>query len=117
RPGITDAIAYFGVDLDALHRALAAAEPAPPLAWNAALARAAEAHSARMIAADSQSHVLPGEDGLLERTTAAGYASARRVSENVYAYPEDPVQGQAGFIIAWGYDAADFGADGALLAD
>ncbi len=104
---ITSALRYFGVDLDALQTQFDALEAAAPLAWNMALARAAEGHSEQMILFDTQSHQLPGEPSLGARIQAEGY-SFSTAAENVFAYTRDPLHGHAGFFIDWGYDDADF---------
>jgi len=105
---ITDAIAWFGVDLVAFRSQMAAYSPVAPLAWNSALALAAERHTALMITHDTQSHQLPGEAGLGARISAAGYANWTSVAENIYAYSQDPLHAHAGFVVDWGYDAEDF---------
>ncbi|QFT83297.1 Poly(beta-D-mannuronate) C5 epimerase 2 (plasmid) [Roseovarius sp. THAF27] len=112
---ITSAIRYFGVDLEALRAQLKALDPVAPVAWNGALADAAEGHSQQMIQHDAQSHQLPGEASLGDRIRNAGYDFSR-AGENVFAYTQDPLQGHAGFFIDWGYDDADF-SDGRLLPD
>ena len=113
---IGDAMRYFGVDLGALRSQLAAYGAVAPLAWNGTLAQAAEDHTQRMIAADLQSHQVPGEAGLGARITAAGYVNWSSLSENVFAFSQDPLQAHAGFVIDWGYDDADF-SGGMLRAD
>ena len=74
-----------------------------PLAWNANLGDSAQFHSAAMIAADDQQHELPGEPGLVERITAAGYTNWSNLGENIYAYSESAIYGHAGFMVDWGY--------------
>lgn len=113
---ITQALQYFGVDMAAFAAQMAALAAAPPLAWNAALALAAEDHTLRMIAADEQSHQVAGEASLWARIGTAGYANRTRVAENVYAYAQDVLYAHAGFVIDWGYDDADFNGD-TLLAN
>lgn len=52
------------------------------------LRKAARKHSKRMAAAGNLSHQLPGEPGLGNRVTAAGYRNWRGVAENIaYGYP------------------------------
>jgi len=102
-PGITRAIDWFDVDLAALAADLAARPAVAPVAWNAALARAADSHSTAMIAADLQAHQLPGGPSPDQRLAAAGYGPARAWGENVFAYAQDPIYAHAGFIIDWGY--------------
>ncbi|MHA7874974.1 CAP domain-containing protein [Roseivivax sp.] len=101
-PGTQAALVYFGVSLSALEAQLAAYAPVAPLAWNGALATSARTHSALIVEYDEQSHNLPGEPGLYQRITEAGYADARALAENVYAYSEGPLHGHAAFVIDWG---------------
>jgi hypothetical protein len=101
-PGVALAINYFGVDLSRLRAELSALTPAPPLAWNSALNDAAQSHNAAMIAADLQSHQVPGEPDLGQRIASAGYSAFTRVAENVYAYAESVAYAHAGFVIDWG---------------
>lgn len=113
---ITSALQYYGVSIEAFRTQMAAFDPVAPLAWNGALATAADTHGQLMIDADSQSHRLPGEAGLGERIEAAGYTDWSRVGENIYTYTEDPLHGHASFMVDWGYDDADFSA-GQLVDD
>jgi uncharacterized protein YkwD len=98
---ITSAITFFNVDLVLFQAQMAALSPAAPLAWNSLLENAAAAHSALMIANDSQSHQLPGEPSLGNRITAAGY-NFSTVGENIYAFSSSPLYAHAGFVIDWG---------------
>lgn len=113
---ITSAIRFFGVDVEAYRTQMAAFDPVAPLAWNVALAGAADAHSQLMIDTDTQSHRLPGELSLGDRVTEAGY-DWRRISENIFAYTDDPLYGHAGFMIDWGYDDEDFDANNVRFDD
>src|SRR4051794_29073051 len=83
-PGVQGGISFFKVDKTALASQWSSLQPVPPLAWNDALAQAADGHSQQMLAFDEQSHQLPGEKGLGDRALAAGYDYAY-VGENVYA--------------------------------
>ncbi len=105
---ITSAISYFGVNLTSFRDQMLAYTAVAPLAWNGALAQAADQHTELMIVNDSQSHQLPGEASLGARITAAGYTGWTSLSENVYAYAQDPLYAHAGFVIDWGYDSVDF---------
>lgn len=58
----------------------------PPLAWNAALAAAAEAHAQWMLREPSLSHQYPGEPDLMTRADRAG-AHFRAIAENVALGP------------------------------
>lgn len=78
---ITNAIGYFGVDLELFAAQLAEFDPVAPLAWNGALADAAVGHSQAMIdyaAANpdlnAQSHQLPEGLSPGARKTEAGYS-------------------------------------------
>ncbi|MFV0492331.1 MAG: CAP domain-containing protein, partial [Pseudorhodobacter sp.] len=113
---ITDALDYFGVDLNAFRAQLAGTNATAPLAWNDALEQAATGHSQQVILHDQQSHQLPGEPGLGDRARNAGYTDLLRVGENVYAYGMEAIYTHAGFFIDWGYDAEDIG-NGTLLSD
>ena len=112
---ITDALRYFGVDLTAFRNQLAGLSPVAPLAWNAALADAAEIHTALMVTTDTQSHQLPGEASLGDRVRDVGYNWAS-LRENIYAYSYDMVYAHAGFFVDWGMDDSDF-VNGTLRSD
>jgi uncharacterized protein YkwD len=56
--------------------------PAPPLAWNDALARAAERHSRDMVAANLFSHTGSDKTELRQRADAVGYPW-RTLAENI----------------------------------
>lgn len=99
---ITAALRYFDVDLALFRSQITGLAAVNPLAWNSALGQVARTHSAGMIAADSQTHFLPGEASLATRASLAGYQNMNRYAENIFAYTEDPVQGHAGFYIDWG---------------
>jgi hypothetical protein len=98
---IAGAMGFFGVDTALFTQQLAALSAAAPLAWNSNLNDAAAAHSAAMIAADMQSHQVPGEDSLGPRVTAAGYSFAS-LGENIYAFASSPNFAHAGFVVDWG---------------
>lgn len=99
---ITTALTGFNVDVAAVDAALSGFDPAPPVAWNAALGRSAETHSTAMISADMQAHELPGQPGLAERITTEGYEAPTILAENVFGYAADPVHAHASFVIDWG---------------
>jgi hypothetical protein len=98
---IQNALDFFGVPGLALQQQLAALTPVQPVAFNDQLAAAARTHDQAMIAADTQSHQLPGEADLGARITAQGY-SFLEAGENIYAYAEDVLYGHAGFMVDWG---------------
>lgn len=99
---ISNALQYFNVDMAMLRSQLNQTTAVAPLAWNSNLNEAARTHTQLLIRHDAQSHQLPGEAGLGERVTTAGYTNWSRVAENVYSYTTDPVHGHAGFYIDWG---------------
>jgi uncharacterized protein YkwD len=77
-------------------------QPAAPLAWNASLSAAATAHSQLIIQFDTQSHQLPGEASLVDRTRAAGYAGYSAIGENVFAFSKSAFNAHSAFAIDWG---------------
>jgi serralysin len=99
---ITSAIRFFNVDVNLFAQRMATFSAVAPLAWNSAIGDAAEAHSLRMIATDTQSHQLPGELGLSQRMEAAGYTNWRSVGENIYAYGSNILEIHAAYMIDWG---------------
>ena len=104
-PNIQSALSYFGVSGSALQSAFAALTPAQPLAWNDALANASRTHDNAMIAADSQSHQLPGEQSFDQRDQSAGYTGWFTLGENIFAYAQSDLYAQAGFMVDWGSGA------------
>ncbi len=114
---IQSALTFFGVNMTALQNQLNSLTAAAPLAWNSNLTDAARTHNAAMIAADTQSHQLPGEPGLSARVEAAGYTGWSNLGENIYAYSSSAFFGHAGFVVDWGYDDEDFDGQGNLLPD
>jgi uncharacterized protein YkwD len=107
-PKIAQALQQFGVDRNLLARQWSTLVPVAPLAWSAELAASATAHNTQMIAADTQSHQLPGEANLLQRAINAGYAPTI-VGENIFAFSESVLFGHAGFAIDWGNDPQSIG--------
>jgi Calx-beta domain/Cysteine-rich secretory protein family/Domain of unknown function (DUF4114)/SdrD B-like domain len=107
-PKIAQALQQFGVDRTLLAQQWSTLVPVAPLAWSAELAASATTHNTQMIAADTQSHRLPGEADLLQRAINAGYAPTR-VGENIFAFSESVLFGHAGFAIDWGNDAQSIG--------
>lgn len=75
--------------------------PQPPFAFNAAMIAAARAHTAAMLAADEQSHQLPGEGDLGDRLRDAGYDPVS-FSESVFCFAKSMLHAHAGFAIDWG---------------
>jgi len=75
--------------------------PAAPLAWNESLVTAATGHSQLMVQFDQQSHQLPGEPGLSDRFSNAGYIGWSAGGENVYAYATNAFNAHSAFAIDW----------------
>jgi hypothetical protein len=101
--GPTDsALRFFGTSGPVLASQFSTLTPAPPLAWNSALYLAAERHNGQMIAFDEQSHQLPGEPGLGDRATLAGYTNWSSLGENVFAFARSVFHGHTGFVLDWG---------------
>ncbi len=107
-PKIAQALQQFGVDRNLLAQQWSTLLPVAPLAWSAELTASATDHNLQMIAADTQSHQLPGEAGILQRAINAGYAG-NRVGENIFAFSESILYGHAGFVIDWGNDTKSIG--------
>lgn len=101
--GPTDsALRFFNTSGPTLAAQFSNLAPVPPLAWNANLIAAAEGHNNQMIAFDEQSHQLPGEPGLGDRATNAGYTNWATLGENVYAFARSVFHGHTGFVLDWG---------------
>lgn len=105
-PNVQAALDYFGVSGSALASAWSSLRSVPPLAWNDSLMTSSRGHNQAMIAADQQSHQLPGEASLGTRITQAGYTNWTSAGENIYAYANSVLYGHAGFAIDWGYGPA-----------
>src|SRR5262245_20138233 len=95
---------FWNVNGTALLSAFSALPTSQPLAWNDSLANAARTHDQAMIAANQQSHQLPGEPDPGARMAAAGYATAGTFywGENIFAKGEDALHIHAGFMVDWG---------------
>lgn len=107
-PKIAQALQQFGVDRNLLAQQWSTLLPVAPLAWSAELTASATGHNLQMIAADTQSHQLPGEADILQRAINAGYAG-NRIGENIFAFSESILYGHAGFAIDWGNDPKSVG--------
>jgi hypothetical protein len=101
-PTVQATAQYYGVDLGATEQAISSSTPQPPLAWNAQLAQAAQAHSQDMANVQVQSHT--GSDGSSpqQRIQQAGYANASTSSENAYTYATSVDEAMQAFLIDWG---------------
>jgi hypothetical protein len=101
-PDVQATINYYGVNLPATLQRISSATPQPPLAWNNALASAAQAHSQDMANTQVQSHT--GSDGSTpqQRMQQSGYGSPASTGENAYAYATSAEQAMQAFLIDWG---------------
>jgi len=105
-PEITDTLNYYGVNLSQTLQTIASSQAQPPLAWNAELAQAAQAHGQDMATNGFQSH--NGSDGSTppQRIAAAGYTNSTISGENVYAYADSVDQAMEAFLLDWGVSDA-----------
>jgi uncharacterized protein YkwD len=101
-PDIQATLQYYGVNLSATEQAIASATPQPPVAWNPALADAAQAHSQDMANNGFQSHT--GSDGSSpgQRMQQAGYSNVSSRGENAFAYAKTVDDAMQAFLIDWG---------------
>lgn len=97
------ALSYFGVSGSTLASQWASLTAAAPLAWSEGLMNSSRTHNLAMIAADTQSHQLPGEPALPTRASNGGYTTWNALGENIYAYSDSVLYGHAGFAIDWGF--------------
>jgi len=100
-PNITNAIQFFGVDLNVLANQFNQLVATAPLAWSDQLSQSATTHSQLMIDNDLQSHNLPGEPGLGDRVKAAGF-QFQTIGENIFLSGQDALYSHAAFFIDWG---------------
>lgn len=112
-PDIQATLKYYNVDLNAVKRDIASADPQPALAWNDTLADAAIKHSLDQANAGVQSHT--GTDGstLDQRLDRSGYGARTAAGENAYAYAESVDHAMEAFLVDWG--VADHGHRNNLL--
>jgi uncharacterized protein YkwD len=103
-PDVAAALKYFKVNVNTLKSQWSKLKAVAPLAWSSPLNDAAKSHNQAMIAADNQSHQLPGEADLGTRITNAGY-NFSFARENIYAYAKSVFFAHAGFAIDWGEGA------------
>ena len=101
-PQVNSAVSFFGVQTAALQANFNALQTVQALAWNTGVADAATTHNNLMISQNTQSHRLPGEDGLLDRVQAVTTETVNRVGENVFLYGESVEYSHAGYVIDWG---------------
>src|SRR5258705_977181 len=99
---IQAAFMNFNVQGAAVQSAIQALTSVQPVAWNDNLAISARNHDDAMIAADQQSHQLPGEANLNTRTVNAGYTNFTKLAENIFAFATSPMDANAAFMVDWG---------------
>lgn len=99
---VQENMSHYQVDLNQVKSAIASAAPRQPLAWNRALAGAAQGHSDDMARNRFQSHT--GSDGLdtAARMDRAGVRDRIRASENAFAYASSVNNALEAFLIDWG---------------
>ena len=100
------ALKDFGTNLVTLRSQWDKLNPADPLAWSSELNQAAAGHNQAMIDTNVQAHTIIGEKELVERLAAAGYDLTKggSAAENIYAYMESILEGEASLAIDWGKD-------------
>lgn len=105
-PDVQATLKYYNVNLNATMQAIANSPAKPPLAWNANLASAAQAHSNDMATNQYQSHT--GSDGSSpdQRMQNAGYTSASSTGENAFAYATSVDEAMQAFLLDWGVSDA-----------
>jgi len=101
-PDVQATLQYYNVNLPAVEQTIATATPQPPLAWNTALANAAQGQSQYQADNQIQSHTGANGSTSQERITAAGYTNATSSGENAYAYVSTVQEAMQAFMIDWG---------------
>ncbi len=101
-PQVENTLQYYGVNLQQAANTIASATPQPPVAWNAALANAAQGQSQYMANNQVQSHYGANGSTPLQRIQAAGYSNVVSNAENAYAYSTSPEDAMQAFLIDWG---------------
>ena len=105
-PAVQSTLSQFNLKVSDLRNQLNAATPQQPLAWSDALGSSAQAQSQYQANNGVQTHQGPGEAGLGERISSAGF-KASTYGENTYAYAESIDQAMQSFLFDWG--VADHG--------
>lgn len=101
-PDVQATLSHYRVDLNATKQAIANSPAKAPLAWNPALANAAQAHSQDMANTRVQSHSGSNGSTINSRIQDAGYANSSSVGENAYAYATNPDEAMQAFLLDWG---------------
>lgn len=101
-PDVTATLDYYRVDLNAAKQAIATSAPKPPLAWNPALAAAAQGHSQDMATTQVQSHSGSNGSSPDQRMEQGGYTNHNSTGENAYAYSTSVDEAMQAFLLDWG---------------
>jgi uncharacterized protein YkwD len=101
-PTVQATIQYYNVNLQQAKQTIATATPQPPLAWNAALANAAQRQSQYQADNQIQSHTGANGSTSPQRIQQAGYTGATSSAENAFAYASSVDQAMQAFLIDWG---------------
>ncbi|WP_165071639.1 CAP domain-containing protein [Paludisphaera rhizosphaerae] len=102
---VSNTLKHFNVDVNSVLNTISSSNPLPPVAWNADLADAAQAHSDDMAANQYQSHT--GSDGSSadDRIANSGY-NATSTGENAFAYADSVDNAMQAFLYDWGVSDA-----------
>lgn len=100
-PETLGAIDQYNVDLQQALDQIADATPRPPVAWDANLAKAAEAHSEDQVRRGVQSHYGPNGETLSDRLDDAGYDDFDLAAENVMSKARSEDEAMQAFLIDW----------------
>jgi uncharacterized protein YkwD len=101
-PDVQATLQYYNVNLQQAAQKIASATPQQPLAWNAALANAAQGQSQYEANNQVQSHTGANGSTTLQRIQSAGYTGSTSNAENTYAYASSVQQSMQAFLIDWG---------------
>ena len=101
-PDVSATLDYYHVDLNSAKQAIATSAPKPPLAWNPALAAAAQGHSQDMANTQVQSHSGSNGSSPDQRMEQAGYTNHNSTGENAYAYSTSVDEAMQAFLLDWG---------------
>jgi uncharacterized protein YkwD len=101
-PQVAATLNFYGVNLQSAANTIASSAPLPPVAWDAALAGAAQGQSQYMADNQIQSHTGAGGSSPAQRMQAAGYTNIQSSAENAYAYSTSPEEAMQAFLFDWG---------------
>lgn len=101
-PDVQATLKYYNVNLQQVEQTIGNSTPQPPLAWNAALANAAQGQSQYEANTQTQTHTGSGGSSTQQRIEAAGYSNPTSSGENTYAYGSSIMQSMQAFLMDWG---------------